>query len=170
MDIAAVWGACRGTMSTSAIDRIIEAYRSEPGGLLPALHAVQEALGHLPSDALVRLAQAFKLSRAEVHGVVSFYRHLHRELPGQHIVELCRAEACQARGARELARHAQAKLGVGFGETTGDGRISLRPVYCLGNCACTPSIAVDGRVYARVTPERFDALIDAIPDHATREQ
>lgn len=157
-------------MSTSAIDRIIETYRSEPGGLLPALHALQEELGHLPSDALARVAEGFSLSRAEVHGVVSFYRHLHREPLGRHVVDLCRAEACQATGARELERHVRSRLGVDFGQTTADGRISLRPVYCLGNCACTPSIAIDGRVYARVTPERFDALIDALRDRPTRER
>lgn len=107
-------------------------------------------------------ASAMGLSRAEIHGVMSFYHDFRSEPAGEHIVHLCRAEACQAMGARELERHARERLGIGFGETTADGLFTLEPVYCLGNCACSPSIRINDATHARVSAEKFDALIAAL--------
>ena len=145
------------------LQEIVEAavadQRDRIGALLPVLHTVQDSLGYVPVDSVLMIAHALHLSRAEVHGVISFYHDFRTEPPGEHRVHLCRAEACQAMGARELERHACERLGIGFGQTTADGLVTLEPVYCLGNCACSPSIRINDEVYARVTPEKFDALI-----------
>jgi formate dehydrogenase subunit gamma len=130
-----------------------------PGALLPILHAVQEALGFVPKDSIPLIARELNLSVAEVHGVVSFYHYFRQEQPGRHVVHLCRAEACQALGARALEAHAKAHLKIDFHGTTADGAISLEPVYCLGNCALGPSLMIDEQLKGRVTPERFDALM-----------
>ena len=146
-----------------ALQEIVEAavaeQRDRVGALLPVLHSVQETLGYVPADAVSMIAHALHLSRAEVHGVISFYHDFRTEPPGEHIVHLCRAEACQAMGARALEQHASERLGIGLGQTTADGLFTLEPVYCLGNCACSPSIRINDEVHARVTPEKFDALI-----------
>ena len=146
-----------------ALQEIVEAavaeQRDRVGALLPVLHSVQETLGYVPADAVSMIAHALHLSRAEVHGVISFYHDFRTEPPGEHIVHLCRAEACQAMGARALEQHASERLGIGLGQTTADGLFTLEPVYCLGNCACSPSIRINDDVHARVTPEKFDALI-----------
>jgi formate dehydrogenase subunit gamma len=99
------------------------------------------------------------LSRAEVHGVVTFYHYFRRSRPGAHTVSVCQAEACQSMGAEALTAHARRRLGIDFHQTSADGRFSLEPIYCLGNCACSPAVMIDGRLYGRVTPERFDALV-----------
>ena len=132
---------------------------SLPGPLLPALHAVQAHFGFIPPEATALLASTFNLSRAEVHGVITFYDFFRREPPGQRIVRLCQAEACQAMGSEALAAHAKAQLGVDFHQTTADGRVSLEPVYCLGNCACAPAMMIDERLHGRVSAARFDALV-----------
>ncbi|HJT97354.1 MAG TPA: formate dehydrogenase subunit gamma [Rhodanobacteraceae bacterium] len=133
-----------------------------PGALLPVLHGVQDALGYIPEDAVSLIAHELNLSRAEVHGVISFYHHFRTHPAGRHIVRLCRAEACQSLGARALEAHAKRTLGVDFHETTADGAITLEAVYCLGNCGCGPSVLVDeDELHARVTPESFDALVRA---------
>ena len=141
------------------VEAAVEAHRGSVGALLPVLHAIQDKLGHVPPDAVRMIARALNLSRAEVHGVISFYHDFRTEPGGEHRLQLCRAEACQAMGARELERHVQEKLGVGFGETTSDGLLTLEPVYCLGNCACAPSLRINDQVYARVSPARFDELM-----------
>jgi formate dehydrogenase subunit gamma len=141
------------------VEAAVASRRDRIGALLPVLHAVQDRLGYVPPDAVPMIAHALHLSRAEVHGVISFYHDFRTAPPGRHIVHLCRAEACQAMGARELERHARERLGIGFGETTGDGLVTLEPVYCLGNCACAPSLRLNDEIHARVTPEKFDALI-----------
>jgi formate dehydrogenase subunit gamma len=133
----------------------------EPGALLPILHAIQDELGYVPQAAVPIVASVLNLSRAEVHGVLTFYHFYRTEQPGRHTVYLCRAEACQSMGARELERYAREKLAIGFHETTADGRYSLEPVYCLGNCACSPAIMIDETVHGRVTPERLDELLDS---------
>ena len=130
------------------------------GPLLPILHAVQDALGYVPKDAVSLIAAELNLSRAEVHGVVTFYHYFRAEKPGRHVVHLCRAEACQAVGAASLEAHAKKRLGIGFHETTADGAISLEPVYCLGNCSLGPSVMIDKRLEGRVSPARFDALVE----------
>ena len=130
-----------------------------PGALLPILHAVQEAVGHVPKESVPVIAEALNLSLAEVHGVVSFYHYFRTEAGGRHVVHVCRAEACQAVGAVALEAHAKESLGVQFHGTTADGAIRLEPVYCLGNCALGPSIMVDERLYGRMSAARFDAVM-----------
>ncbi len=137
----------------------IEANRNLDGALLPVLHAVQRRLGHIPPDALPLIAQELNLSRAEVHGVLTFYHWFRTTPPGRTILHLCRAEACQALGATRLEAHARQTLGVDFHGTTPDGSVTLEPVYCLGNCSLGPSLLVGQRLHGRVTPERFDALV-----------
>ena len=139
--------------------RIIGEQKSRPGPLIEILHAIQAALGYVPEGAVSVVAEGLNLSRAEVHGVVTFYHYFRRTPPGKHVVSLCRAEACKSMGADDLAEHAKASLGVDFHETTNDGQFSLEPIYCLGNCACSPAAMVDDRLYGRLTPERFDAVI-----------
>jgi len=144
---------------SDTVRRIVEDMKGRPGPLIEVLHSVQAALGYVPPDAVPILADALNLSRAEVHGVVTFYHFFRETPPGRHTVSLCRAEACQSMGADELAEHAKDRLGVDFHETTRDGTFSLEPVFCLGNCACSPAAMIDGRLYGRLTPERFDDLI-----------
>jgi formate dehydrogenase subunit gamma len=133
--------------------------KSLPGALLPILHDVQGALGYVPKDAVPLIADQLNLSRADVHGVISFYHYYRTEKPGRHVLQLCRAEACQALGAADLEAHAKRSLGIDFHGTTADGAVTLEAVYCLGNCALGPSAMLDDRLQGRVTPERFDALI-----------
>ena len=140
------------------IDAAIGRLKGEPGPLLLVLHAVQDALGYIPPAAVPQIATGLNLSRAEVHGVVTFYHYFKSHPPGRSTVEICRAEACQAVGGEALAEHARKHLGVDFHGVTADGELSLEAVYCLGNCACGPSIRVGGKLHGRVTPERFDAL------------
>lgn len=138
---------------------LADAPSTAPDALLPLLHEVQARIGHLSPGAIRLIADACNLSRAEVHGVVTFY-HDFRTAPGaEHRVQLCMAEACQAVGCRELAAHAQASLGIEWHEATSDGRVQVEPVYCFGNCATGPTIRVGNRIHGRVTPERFDALV-----------
>jgi formate dehydrogenase subunit gamma len=142
-----------------AVRRIVRDLKERPGPLLEVLHAIQAQLGYMPPAAVPLVAAELNLSRAEVHGVVSFYHFFRSTPPGAHTVSVCRAESCQAVGGEALAAHARQRLGVDFHETTPDGRFSLEPVYCLGNCACSPAVMIDGRLHGRVSPERFDALL-----------
>lgn len=144
---------------SDTVRRIVADLKNRPGPLLEVLHGIQAALGHVPEGAVPLVAQGLNISRAEVHGVVTFYHYFRRTPAGKHVVSLCRAESCQALGAEELAEHAKRKLGVDFHETTSDGEFSLEPIYCLGNCACSPAAMVDGRLYGRLNPERFDAML-----------
>jgi formate dehydrogenase subunit gamma len=148
---------------TAAVQRIVSELKGRPGPLLEVLHAVQAALGYIPPAAVPLVAEGLNLSRAEVHGVVTFYHYFRHSRPGAHTVSLCQAEACQSQGAEALARHARRRLGIDFHGTTADGRFTLEPIYCLGNCACSPAAMIDGRLHGRVTPERFDALIEEQP-------
>lgn len=149
------------TAQRAAIDDVLARLGQLPGALLPVLHGIQHALGHVPKDAVPIVAKALNLSRAEVHGVVSFYHWYRSEQPGEHVVHLCRAEACQAVGGRALEAHVKMRLGIDFHETTADGRYTLEPAYCLGNCATGPSLLIDMQLKGRVTPERFDRLTGA---------
>lgn len=132
-----------------------------PGALLPVLHGVQNALGYVPEDAVPLIASELNLSRADVHGVITFYHFFRRTKPGKRIIYVCRAESCQAVGAVALEEHIKRRLGVDFHETTPNGAYSLEPVYCLGNCACSPAIMVDEELKGRVTPAKFDAWLAA---------
>ena len=128
------------------------------GPLLPILHGIQEEFGHVPGESLPVIADLLNLSRAEVHGVVTFY-HDYRDHPaGRHVLKLCRAEACQSMGGDEIAAKLQQLLGIGFHETTKDGAVTLEPVYCLGLCACAPSAMLDGEVIGRLDAEKIEEI------------
>lgn len=137
---------------------LIDQHRDRPAPLLPLLHAVQEALGHVPADAVPMIARALQLSRAEVHGVLSFYHHFRSQPPGRHVLQICRAEACQACGAEALLAEAEQLFGCRADSTRDDGALTLEPVYCLGLCATSPALQLDGRLHGRVTPERLRAV------------
>ncbi len=139
---------------------VIAGHSPGEGTMLPILHALQKAFGHIPEDAIPLIAEALNLTRAEVHGVITFYHDFRRELPGRHVLKLCRAEACQATGGDALAAHARGKLGVDWGGTTADGRVTLDAVFCLGLCATAPSAMIDGRPVGRLNEARLDALIE----------
>jgi len=145
---------------TATVRQLAEEYVSVPGGLLPLLHAIQNRLGHIPDTAVPVVADVLGLSRAEVHGVISFYHLFRTKPPGERILYLCRAEACQSMGARSLEAHAKSKLSIDFHGTTDDGRYSLEPIYCLGNCACAPAVMIDQAVYGRVDAKRLDELLE----------
>jgi formate dehydrogenase subunit gamma len=143
----------------SAVLDVCARLKTLPGALMPIFHAVQEAVGHVPKDAVPLIASELNLSVAEVHGVLTFYHYFRKEPGGRHVVHLCRAEACQAVGAVELESHAKRSLGIDFHGTTSDGAITLEPVYCLGNCALGPSVMIDDKLQGRVSNRRFDQLI-----------
>lgn len=149
-------------MSTDSVaDRvaaIVADHAGIEGPLLPILHAVQDELGHIPREALKVIASGLNLSRAEVHGVMSFYHDFHEEPQGRHSLKLCRAEACQAMGADALADAARKRLGVDWHGTAPNGSVTLEPVFCLGLCACGPAALVDGKVVGRVDEARLDAI------------
>ena len=146
--------------STAIVTSAVQKYADIAGGLMPLLHEIQAGLGHIPKHAVAEIARGMGLSRAEVHGVISFYHDFHDQPRGQTTIHLCRAEACQAMGSRKLEQHVKSRLDIDFGGTTADGRYSLEPVYCLGNCACSPSIRIGDEVYARVDADRFDEILD----------
>ena len=143
----------------SKIRQIAHDHAEMPGALLPILHAIQDELGYVPDSAVGAVADVLNLSRAEVHGVLTFYHLFRRVPPGRETIYLCRAEACQAMGARALEGYAKQKLGIDFHETTADGRFSLEPIYCLGNCACSPAVMIDETVHGRVSNDRIDELL-----------
>lgn len=145
-----------------AIQPLIDRHRQQPGGLLPLLHAIQDQLGHVPDQVVEPVARAMNRSRAEVHGVLTYYHHFRRTPPGRHVIQVCRAEACQACGAEGLMAAAERILGCASHGTRDDGAVTLEPVYCLGLCAQSPAITVDGRLQARMTPERLQALADTL--------
>lgn len=141
------------------VDALSARHAGMPGPLLPLLHAVQQELGFIPPEAVPRIAEALNLSRAEVHGVISFYHYFRQHRPGRHVVQLCRAEACQAMNCQATEDHARERLGVDYHGTSADGGFTLEAAYCLGNCAAGPSVMIDDRLYGRVTPQRFDELL-----------
>lgn len=145
--------------SNSTLERILAQHAGLPGPLLPILHAVQDELGCIAPAYVARIADALNLSRAEVHGVISFYHYFRQHEPGRHVVHVCRAEACQAMRSEATEQHAKRELGVEYGGTSADGVFTLEPAYCLGNCAAAPSVMIDEKLYGRVTPERLDAIL-----------
>jgi len=150
---------------SATILQIAQEHAEVPGALLPILHAIQDRIGFVPESAVPIVAEVLNLSRAEVHGVLTFYHLFRRSPPGQDTIYVCRAEACQAMGARALETYIKERLGIDFHETTKDGRFSLEPIYCLGNCACSPAVMIGETVHGRVTAEAIDALINK--DRAT---
>jgi formate dehydrogenase subunit gamma len=152
MPVYEPWSAARGA-------EIIAEHSRLEGATLVILHALQEAFGYVPEPAVPMIATVLNLSRAEVHGVFTFYHDFRREPAGRHVLKLCRAEACQAAGGDALAARAEARLGITIGNTTADERVTLEPIYCLGLCATAPSAMLDGRVVGRLNEARIDALI-----------
>lgn len=138
---------------------ICAAHGDRPDELLEIFHALQHELGYVPEPTLPVIARALNLSRAEVYGVLSFYHEFRRAPAGRHVVKICRAEACQSMHTERLCRHAEGKLGAKFGETSADGTFTLEAVYCLGNCALSPAIMIDGDLFGCVDNERFDAIV-----------
>ena len=146
------WDVARGA-------EIIAEHAGLEGATLVILHALQEAFGYVPEPAIPMVAEALNLSRAEVHGVFTFYHDFRHAPAGHHVLKLCRAEACQAAGGDALAARAEAKLGIALGHTTADERVTLEPIYCLGLCATAPSAMLDGRIVGRLDEARLDALV-----------
>ncbi|WP_426434848.1 formate dehydrogenase subunit gamma [Bradyrhizobium genosp. P] len=146
------WNEARGA-------EIIAGHAKVEGATLVILHALQEAFGYVPAPAIPMVAEALSLTRAEVHGVFTFYHDFRKQPAGRHVLKLCRAEACQAAGGDALTARAEAKLGVSIGNTTADDRVTLEPIYCLGLCATAPSAMFDGRVVGRLDETRLDALV-----------
>jgi len=141
------------------IDAHIAAHVDLPGALLPLLHAIQDDIGYIPEACYKAISKSLNLSVAEIHGVVTFYHHFRTHASGKHILQICRAESCQSMGSEALEKIAKSKLGVDYHQTTEDGSITLEPVYCLGNCACSPAVLMDEQVYGRVDALLLDAII-----------
>ncbi len=145
--------------SAERAHEIILQHSAQEGATIPILHALQEEFGYVPEPAVPMVAEALNLSRAEVHGVVTFYHDFRHEPAGRHVVKLCRAEACQACGSDALAAQAEARLGMKLGDTTPNGSVTLEAVYCLGLCATAPSAMIDGRLVGRLDAKKLDALL-----------
>lgn len=144
---------------STIIDALIVQHQHQPGALLPLLHAIQDSVGYVPETAYTPISKALSLSVAEVHGVVTFYHHFRSHKPGRHIMQICRAESCQAMGSEALEAHAKQCLNVDYHQTTADDAITLEPIYCLGNCALSPSVMIDDEVYGRVSAADLEILI-----------
>lgn len=148
-----------GTPEEDAVRSVVAEFAGVEGPLLPILHTLNDRFGHVAEAAIPVIADALNLSRAEVHGVVTFYHDFRRAPAGRHVIKVCRAESCQAMGARQLVADLEAALGIRLGETTPDGQVTLEPVYCLGNCALSPAAMIDGELVGRLSPERMQAML-----------
>jgi formate dehydrogenase subunit gamma len=146
------------TEIASRTTAVINELKGLEGPLLPILHGIQEEFGHVPQDALPIIAEALNISKAEVHGVVTFYHDYRSRPAGRHVLKLCQAEACQSMGSDAIAAKLKQLLGIGFHETTKDGSVTLEPVYCLGLCACAPSAMLDGEVIGRPDAEKIEEI------------
>lgn len=147
---------------TERVLAIVAELKSLEGPLLPILHAVQAEFGYIPEQSQPLIARELNLSRAEIHGVVTFYHEFRNHPAGKHVVRICRAEACQSVGGRDIADHACRELGIEWHETTPDGRVTLEPVYCLGLCSTAPSAQIDGELHGRLDTETLSALIKEV--------
>lgn len=148
--------------TTDRVAEIISRHAGLEGALLPILHAIQEDFGHIPQAALPLIAEALTLSRAEVHGVMSFYHDFRENPAGNHVLKLCRAESCQSVGADRLADQARRELGIDWHETTRDGKVTLEPVFCLGLCACGPAAMVDGKLVGRLDEAKLTQIVGGL--------
>ena len=147
-------------IDTETTSEIVSQYDGKPELLVQILKTIVTRFGWVPKETIRQLAEELNLSRADVHGVVEYYHDFRTEEPGTHIVKICQAEACQAMGSRELTQYAEKTLAMSLHDTEND--ITLEPVYCLGNCACSPAVMIDGKTYGRVDESRFDALLDTL--------
>jgi formate dehydrogenase subunit gamma len=163
---ATLSSAPKQDFSLELASQVVQPLADQPGALIEALHKLQDTFGYVDEAAMPMLAKVFNVSRAEVHGVASFYHDFRRSKPGRHTIRICQAEACQAMGSTELTQAAKDLLGCDFHETTADGMFTLEKVYCLGNCACSPNIMVDKQVYARMNKDKFQKLATALASKA----
>jgi formate dehydrogenase subunit gamma len=150
------------SIDKEAITAIVTEFGARPEMLVQVLQAIVMRHGWVSEDSIRQLADELNLSRADVHGVVSYYHDFRTQPPGQHIVKICQAEACQAMGSRALTSHAEASLGADLHGTT--NAVTLEPAYCLGNCACAPAVMIDGKTHGRVSTARFDELVNTLKD------
>ncbi len=148
--------------------KICAEHGNKPDELLEILHALQNEIGYVPENTLPMIANALNLSRAEVHGVVTFYHDFKREPQGRHVIKICRAEACQAMGTNKLCEHAEKSFKTAMGHTTADGSVTIEQVFCLGNCALSPAIMIGERLYGKVDPKRFDEIIASLTNEAAQ--
>ncbi|WP_019529365.1 formate dehydrogenase subunit gamma [Dasania marina] len=151
-----------GSELAATINSIIAEHKTLEGPLLPILHASQQALGYIPSEAVPMIAEQLQLTKAEVHGVISFYHFFRSSPAGNNTIQICRAESCQSMGSRELEAEIKQRLKVDYHQTTADGEITLEPVYCLGNCACSPAIRVNDDIHGRVDMNKFENIVDEL--------
>ena len=151
-------------MNVDEAENILSQFDGQDGAMLPALHALQARFGHVPPDAVPLLAARFNLSRAEVHGTISFYHDFRKEPAGRHVLKLCRAEACQAVGARDLHDETQRRLGIDWHGTTADGRVTIEPVFCLGLCASGPAALLDDAPLARLDADSLAGHLAELPE------
>jgi formate dehydrogenase subunit gamma len=147
------------TYDKAIATEIIQGFGAKPELLVQILHAFVERYSYISETAMRQIADELNISRADVHGVVSFYHDFRTAPPGRRVIKICQAEACQSMGSRALTAHAERSVGIALHQTTADGEVTLEPVYCLGNCACSPAIMIDNRVYGRVDNEKFDRLV-----------
>ena len=140
---------------------IITHLADQPGAMLPILHALQEAFGFIDSRAVPLIAESLNVSKAEVHGVITFYHDFRHAPAGRHVLKICRAEACQSMGVETLVSHIEQSHGIKIGETTSDNSLTIENVYCLGNCALSPAVMFDGELIGRVNQDELDQLISA---------
>ncbi len=143
----------------TTIQSLIAQHKDMPGALIPLLHAIQDTIGYVPEECYLPVSKALALSVAEVHGVVTFYHHFRTHPVGKHILHVCRAESCQAMGAEKLEASIKARLNIDYHQTTSDGAITLEPIYCLGNCACSPAVMMDDEVYGRMDSQKLAELL-----------
>ncbi|WOH36578.1 formate dehydrogenase subunit gamma [Thalassotalea fonticola] len=144
------------------IKNLVDNKKDLPGALLPILHDIQHQFGFIPKSALAIIAQGLQQTEAEIYGVITFYAHFHLEQPGRHTIEICRGEACQAMGSKALEQAVKNQLGIDYGQTSANKNFTLEPVYCLGNCACSPSIKVGVKTYGRMTSSKFSELTETL--------
>ncbi|MDC1173211.1 formate dehydrogenase subunit gamma [Methylophilaceae bacterium] len=141
------------------IEQYVSAYKDTPGALLPLMHAIQDDLGYVPEDSYVIISKAYNLSIAEIHGFVTFYHHFRTHPTGKNVLQVCRAESCQAMGGEEIEMYCKDTLGIDYHQTTDDNLITLEPIYCLGNCACSPAVMINDNVIGRVSKKKIDNII-----------
>ena len=141
------------------IEQYVSAYKDKPGALLPLMHAIQDDLGYVPEDSYVIISKAYNLSIAEIHGFVTFYHHFRTHPTGKNVLQVCRAESCQAMGGEEIEMYCKDTLGIDYHQTTDDNLITLEPIYCLGNCACSPAVMINDNVIGRVSKKKIDNII-----------
>ena len=159
-----------GSSVSDVAAQALSRWADQPGPLLPILHEIQETLGYIPGEVVPQIARGLNLSRAEVHGVITYYHHFRAEAPARHVLQVCRAESCRALGGEALYRQALQRGGcdghdaAGHGCRSADGQLQVGPVYCLGLCAASPAVSLDGQLHARMTPARLDALVDGLED------